>query len=255
MMVLEIELPHAESTHPRADSNSRIFAAIPDRTVVGPVLQVHIFQKFLALLELETIETVFRTITSANQLSIYGADRCEQFGLTEAEKGQEKLKESVTKDVFSCAKSQEVKLVVSLPKLASGNSLQENIHDFESLDEIIQFTRVCELALFKHTVSAGRKYKTRPDEDDGSGKFFYAYNTDFLEHTHNPDLLQQSLEEQLLDQSWKFKILKILEKYGLAIAIPSPLDRARTSYVVISRESLRDEIPNAGTQTKCGITH
>ena len=35
-----------ERTHPRANSNSRIFAAIPERTVIGPVRQVHIV-KFL----------------------------------------------------------------------------------------------------------------------------------------------------------------------------------------------------------------
>ena len=37
-------------------------------------------------------ELLFRIIPSVNQLSIYGAvtDRCEQFGLTEEEKGQEK---------------------------------------------------------------------------------------------------------------------------------------------------------------------
>ena len=35
-----------ERTHPRADLNSRIYAAIPERTVIEPVLQVHIV-KFL----------------------------------------------------------------------------------------------------------------------------------------------------------------------------------------------------------------
>ena len=47
-------------------------------------------------------ELLFQIIHSVNQLSIYGAvtNWCEQFGLTEEEKGQAKLKESVTKDVF-----------------------------------------------------------------------------------------------------------------------------------------------------------
>ena len=44
MMVLEIELQHAESIHPRAESDSRIYAAISERTIIGPVLQVHIIQ-------------------------------------------------------------------------------------------------------------------------------------------------------------------------------------------------------------------
>ena len=64
-------------------------------------------------------ELLFRIIHSVNQLSIYGAvsNRCEQFGLTEEEKGQEKQKESVTKGVLTSVKSQEVKLLVSLQNL------------------------------------------------------------------------------------------------------------------------------------------
>ena len=41
-----------ECTHPRADRHSRIYAAILERTFIGPVLQVHIFQ-FLALMVLK----------------------------------------------------------------------------------------------------------------------------------------------------------------------------------------------------------
>ena len=68
----------------------------------------------------------------------------------------------MTKDVLTCVKSQEVKLMVSSPKLASGITLQGNIHDFESLDEIIRFTRVCELALFPHRVQMGGTTKLDP---------------------------------------------------------------------------------------------
>ena len=41
MTFLEIELQHAEYTHPRAESDSSIYAAIRGRTIIGPVLQVH----------------------------------------------------------------------------------------------------------------------------------------------------------------------------------------------------------------------
>ena len=92
---------------------------------------------------------------------------CEQFGLTEEEKGQEKQQESVTKGVLTSVKSQEVKLLVSSPRLVFGKSLRENIRDFESLSETIRSSRVCELASFWHRVSAGMSFKTRPDEDDG----------------------------------------------------------------------------------------
>ena len=54
MMVSEIELQHAESFHaPRADSDSRNYAAISGRTLIGPVFQVHMCYNFLELMELE----------------------------------------------------------------------------------------------------------------------------------------------------------------------------------------------------------
>ena len=62
-------------------------------------------------------ELLFRIIHSVNQVSMYGAvtNWCERFGLQ---------KESVTKGILTCVKSQEVKLLVSLQKLVSGNSLR-----------------------------------------------------------------------------------------------------------------------------------
>ena len=76
----------------------------------------------------------------------------------------------VTKGVLSSVNSQEVNLLVSSPKRVSGNSLRWNIQDCESLTETNRFKRVCELPLFRHRVSAGMNYKTRPDEDDGFGQ-------------------------------------------------------------------------------------
>ena len=108
-------------------------------------------------------------------LSIHGAvsNWCKQFGLTEEERELERplaRKESVTKGVLSSVSSQELKLSVSSPRLASGNRLQKNIRDFESLSGTNRFTRVCEDAVFTHRVSAGKSYKTRPHEDDGFGQ-------------------------------------------------------------------------------------
>ena len=68
-------------------------------------------------------ELLFRIVHSVNQLSIYGsvANWCEQFGLTEGEKGREHL--SVNKSILISVKSHEVQVLVSPPKMASGNSL------------------------------------------------------------------------------------------------------------------------------------
>ena len=87
-------------------------------------------------------DLLFRIIHVVDQLSMYGAvsNWCEQVGLTEDEKGQEKpsgKKESVTKGVLTSVKSQEVNLLVSSRRLASGSSLRENIQDIESLSERI----------------------------------------------------------------------------------------------------------------------
>ena len=97
-------------------------------------------------------ELMFRIIHSVNQLSICGAvtNWCEQSGLTEEEKEQEKQKESVIKGGLTCVKSQQVKLLVSPPKLVFGTSLRDNIQDFESLTETIRLSRVSELTSFRH---------------------------------------------------------------------------------------------------------
>ena len=76
----------------------------------------------------------------------------------------------MTKDVLTCVISQEVKLLVSHPKLASGNSLQENIHDFESLDEMIQLKGLRTCVAQTWSIS-WEEIQTRLDEDDGFGQF------------------------------------------------------------------------------------
>ena len=62
---------------------------------------------------------------------------------------------------LTSVKLQEVKLLVSSPRVASGNSLRVNIQDFESLSETMRLTRVCEGALFVHqtrTTVLGRSF-------------------------------------------------------------------------------------------------
>ena len=79
-------------------------------------------------------ELVLQTFHCATQLSIYGAvaNWCQQFGLTEEEKGRVNL--SVDKKILT-----RVQLLVFPPTKASGNSLRENILSFEALSSRIQF--------------------------------------------------------------------------------------------------------------------
>ena len=110
-----------------------------------------------------------------SQLSICGAvsNWCEQFGLTEEEKGQERTLdkgESVNKGMLKREFTRSELLVFSrMIEPTSGNRLRENIQEFESLPQTVQFTNVCELASFWYRVSAGMSYHAKPDEDDGFG--------------------------------------------------------------------------------------
>ena len=113
-----------------------------------------------------------------NQHSIDGAasNWCEQFGLIADEKGQERSLEKgefVNTTILKSVNSQEVNSSVSSPRteLVSGNRLRENIQNFESVSKTIQFTKVCELASFWYRATAGMKYKTKPDVDEGFGDF------------------------------------------------------------------------------------
>ena len=117
-------------------------------------------------------ELLFRFIHSVNQLSICGvlSNWCEKFRLTEEEQGHEKQKESVTKGFFDKCTITRSKTFVSSPRTVSGNSLWENIQEFESVSETNRFTRVCDLASFQHRVLAGMTCKTRPDGDNGYGQ-------------------------------------------------------------------------------------
>ena len=68
---------------------------------------------------------------------------CDQFGLTEDEKERENPR-STNKSILTSVKPHDVQLLVSLPKMASGDSLQENILSFEALSDKINFSKLCE---------------------------------------------------------------------------------------------------------------
>ena len=105
---------------------------------------------------------------------------------------------------LTCVKSQEVKLLVSPPKLASGNCWPEN--------------------MFRHRVSAGKNTKLDLARTTVLGSWFRcAENTRFVEHTRNTEFLQQFLEEQVLDQSLKIKSWKFLTNVDLKLQFHHPM--------------------------------
>ena len=99
-------------------------------------------------------ELSFRTIHSANQLSIYGAvsSWCEEFGLRpnerekrgrEREPTSERLVAKENEQLLKRVKPQELNSLVQTPRsdnLASGNRLRECLKRFETLEKDIQFT-------------------------------------------------------------------------------------------------------------------
>ena len=74
-------------------------------------------------------ELLFQIIHSVNQLSMYGAVStwCEQFGLTEEEKVQEKQKRIRDPRCIDKCEITRSKILVSPPILVSGSRLRENI--------------------------------------------------------------------------------------------------------------------------------
>ena len=111
---------------------------------------------------------------------------CEQFGLTEEEKGRDN--QSVNKSFLTSAPLHEVQLSVSLPTMASGNSLQEHILSFEALSNKIQS---CVKTLGLNIVfQPGSSIKI----------YLMGTNAHFLEHILNYESLQHFLGEQYPDQ-------------------------------------------------------
>ena len=65
---------------------------------------------------------------------------------------------------------EEVELLVSLPTQARGNWMQEGALSVQTLEKKIQLPQLCEKAFFQLLVIAWKKYKIRPDGDDGWGE-------------------------------------------------------------------------------------
>ena len=136
-------------------------------------------------------ELLFQTVHSANQLSVYGAvaNWCCQFGSTEEEKGRANT--TVENKILTKLKPEEVQLLVSPPKRATGNRMPERVQSFEELTCQIHLTQLWEKAFFQYPVAAGKTYKFRPNADDGWEQLLLCVeNTRVLDVIRKPKLLQ-----------------------------------------------------------------
>ena len=181
-------------------------------------------------------ELLFQTVHSVNQLSIYGAaaNWCKQFGLAEEEKGRDIL--SADKKMLTSIPPEEVQLLVSLPTMALGNGMRENIVRFETLSSSIQLTQLCEKAHFQHRVTAGKKYKTRPHGDD-SWRTVTTLCREYKCSRAFPEscVLAAIPERTTIGPVIEVRIVKVLEECAIEISIPSIVNPVNILCVDIQR--------------------
>ena len=104
----------------------------------------------------DTIETVFRTLISVNQLSIYGAvsDLCEEYSRCQTRTGR--LVAEQPDPLFAPADSLTMTCTPSIEIPAQDNLLQKHKERVEKLPEPDQLIKICIDAGFLKTVEVGQ---------------------------------------------------------------------------------------------------
>ena len=108
-----------------------------------------------------TIETVFRTIISVNQLTIYGAvlDLCEQYRTCQTRTGRLVVAEQ-SDPLFAPADFLIMTPTSSIEVLAQENLLQKHKERVEKLSQPDQLIMICIDAGFLTTVEVGQYFMT-----------------------------------------------------------------------------------------------
>ena len=173
---------------------------------------------------------LFRTIHPANQLSIYGAvsSWCEEFAQRtpiQKESISEKFAAEENEQLQKNVKPREVNSLVQTPRIdnrASGNRLRECLQRFETLENAIQFTRVCEDTTIARRVSIGMCYKTIPDVDEGFGDRTPACREWTLLRADSDSTIYAGIPGQtLIGAVFQVHILQFLGINGIEIQLPS----------------------------------
>ena len=113
----------------------------------------------------DTIETVFRTIISVNQLSIYGAvsDLCEEYSTCQTSKGRPVVAEQ-SDPFFAPADLLIMTPTSSIEIPAQENLLQKHEERVKNLPQPDQLIKVCTAAGFLKTVEVGQYFMKNTDE-------------------------------------------------------------------------------------------
>ena len=123
---------------------------------------------------------------------------------------------------------------------ASGNRLREQLQRFETLEQEIQCTRVCEHATFGRRVSLGMCYKTIPDVDDGFGDRPPSCREYTLPGEDSDSRIYAAIPGQTTSGPvLQVHITRYLDISGTAIQILPTTTKDRTSWVVICRGKSR----------------
>ena len=113
-----------------------------------------------------SIETVFRTIISVNQLSIYGAvsDVCEEYSTCQTRTGRPVLAEQSV-PFFAPADLLIMTPTPSIEILAQENLLQKHKERVEKLPQPDQLIKVCTDAGFLKTAEVGQYFMTKHTDE------------------------------------------------------------------------------------------
>ena len=195
------------------------------RRQVTQFLQVPV----LKIADSSNTELLLKIIHSVYQLCVYGAvaNWCDQVGPTEDEREHEHsiAKEAINTGILKSVNPQEKNSWCPLQELKSRleTDCEENLRNFESLSEENQFPMLCELALFWKSVEGGMCYRT-----NGFGGVTLVYR----EYT----LSRKNPHARIYAATHGGTIIgPVIRNHGLEIAISSPRDRERTSWVLLSR--------------------
>ena len=203
---------------------------------------------------LRNTEFLLRIIHCVNQLCFCGAvlNWCEQFGLTEEDTGQERIRDQ--RCIDKCETTRSTTFGIT-SKAGIGKQLARKHSGLRIADRDDSVHKGLRRRIVPHRVSAGMNCKTRPDEDDGFEQIIPLCR----EYTHSRVRPQSRAFAAIpggtnIGPVIEVQKVKMLDQYGLEIAIPSTNDRERTSYVMISRGKSRfvDKVHISNAELRSG---
>ena len=121
--------------------------------------------------------------------------------------------------ITAVVEPEEVEMLISSPNLAQGNLMMQNEAKFRVLEKKVRMTPLCEKAFFQYLVTAGNRYQVQPDEEDGWGQITLLCR----EYVCSRVFPRAIPAGTIIGPISEVHIVKILDEYGLEVAIQSLL--------------------------------